>query len=458
MTRRLLFSYLSITTFVLLVLEIPLGLAYSRNELDQLTSDLERDARVIATVVEDGLEGTETSNAQAVADGYATRTGARVIVVDADGISVGDTDNPGTPRDFSTRPEIATALTGDAATGTRSSETLGEDIVFVAVPVASGGRVLGAIRITYPRDELDDRIRRNWWSLAALAGVVLVAVGAVGTVLARSVTRPVRALGRAADELAQGALTTRVPVTSGPPELRALEAQFNRMATRLEELVGSQRAFVADASHELRTPLTALRLRLENLASEAPDTLHAEIAAADAEVARLTRLVDGLLRLARNEAATDERELVDLAEEVRERAEAWRALADEHAVRLDVDAPDRVPVLAVTDAVPQILDNLLANALEVAPAQTRVVVRVEVVGDVAALHVVDEGPGLSAEERARAFDRFWRAADAPKGGSGIGLAIVAQLATASGGDAVLLPGPGGVGIDAVVRFPTGVEG
>jgi signal transduction histidine kinase len=458
MTRRLLLSYLSITAFVLLVLEIPLGVTLARSDRDQITAEVERDARVLATFVEDTLEGLASADLQAYADQYEARTGGRVVVVDADGTSVADSaaSSDDAPRDFSqNRPEIQRALAGELATGTRHSRTLGENLLYVAVPVASSGQVYGAVRITYPIGRIDDRIRRNWWTLAALAGVVLAAVALVGSLLARSVTRPVRALAGAAERLAGGDLSARAPGSHGPPEVRALAGEFNAMAERLEELVGAQRAFVADASHELRTPLTALRLRLENLESAAPASLREELAATTTEVERLTRLVEGLLSLARAEGRRPERQRVDVLAVARERVDTWTALADEQGVGLTLLAEgSRLEALAVPDGVGQVLDNLLANALDVAPTGSTVTVRVAEADTRVEVHVVDEGPGLDDEQRVRAFGRFWRAPDAAPGhGSGLGLAIVAQLAAASGGGASLDRAPSG-GIDAVVRLPS----
>jgi signal transduction histidine kinase len=109
-------------------------------------------------------------------------------------------------------------------------------------------------------------------------------------------------------------------------------------------------------------------------------------------------------------------------------------------------------VLAIEGAVEQIVDNLVDNALEVSPAGSTLTVDVvETSVGTMELHVVDEGPGLTAEQRSSAFDRFWRAPDAPSGGSGLGLPIVRQLARAGGGDAELRRSPTG-GVDAVVTF------
>ena len=152
MTRRLLLSYLTITAFVLVLLEVPLAVTYENSQIDQLTADVERDARVFAGRV----AGAEPTEVQRNADEYRAEVGGRVVVVDADGTSVADSDGAA-GRDFSTRPEIASVLaTGDVASGTRHSETLDQNLLFVAVPVASpAGELLGAVRITYPTTEID---------------------------------------------------------------------------------------------------------------------------------------------------------------------------------------------------------------------------------------------------------------------------------------------------------------
>jgi signal transduction histidine kinase len=234
--------------------------------------------------------------------------------------------------------------------------------------------------------------------------------------------------------------------------LRELATRFNAMAVRIESLVDAQRQFVADASHELRTPLTALRLRLDTMADAPPDELPAEISAAARESTRLQSLVEGLLTLARAEGRTPAPVVVDLAAIARERAETWRPLAAEQEVTFAVDGAEEAAVRAVDGAAEQVLDNFLANALDVAPAGSTITIRVVAAGDAAELHVIDEGPGLSEEARTRAFDRFWRSPDAASGGTGLGLAIVRQLTTASGGGARLDRAPSG-GIDAIATFP-----
>jgi DNA-binding IclR family transcriptional regulator len=179
--RRLLLTYLTITAVALVALVVPLGVTFARRERDRLYFDIERDAVAVGSVSEDALEaGVRPRVGEILAD-YRQRSDGRVLVLDEQGISVADSEEPdAAPRDYSTRPEIAAALEGRRAIGTRRSATLGEGLVFVAVPVASGGEVHGAVRITFPTASLDARVRREWLQLAVLSAGVLGVVGVVG--------------------------------------------------------------------------------------------------------------------------------------------------------------------------------------------------------------------------------------------------------------------------------------
>ena len=191
MTRRLLATYLTITALALAVLAVPLGLTFAERERDRLSFDIERDAIVIASLAEDDLESDTAPQLDAVLAEYRERTTGRILVVDRRGISVADSDGRDVPpRDYSTRPEIRDALEGRRAIGTRRSTTLGENLVFVAIPIASSGAVHGAVRITFPTAARDARVRDVWLRLALLSAVVLALVAGVGFVLARGVSRP----------------------------------------------------------------------------------------------------------------------------------------------------------------------------------------------------------------------------------------------------------------------------
>ena len=472
MTRRLVASYLTITVIVLVVLMVPLAVFYSQRERERLTSDVEHDANVIATLYEDDLEARLALN-PVPADTYNDRTGARVVVVDTAGISQVDTGDT-IDRDFSTRPEIESALNGVRTAGTRASDTLGTDLLYVAVPVASGGIVHGALRITLDTSGVNERIRTLWFALGGIAAMVLAAVVVIGWVIARSVTRPLRELTASAARFAGGDFSMTDHVAQGPPEIRALDDTMASMARRLDAVLSDQRRFVADASHQLRTPLTALRLRLENLQSDltyadrvGPVRAGHDNSAVEAleraigETERLTELVSNLLQLAR---ADDDpvTEVADLGVLVRDRVDTWTAMAEERGVDLrhwSADEPKLVR--CVPGAVEQILDNLFDNALAVAPSGTDIEVEISApfsssASGIVEFRVIDHGPGLAEVAKVDALRRFWRG-DTSWPGTGLGLAIVETLATASGGGVELVDTVGG-GLTVVVQLPEGAKG
>jgi signal transduction histidine kinase len=421
-----------------------------RSERERFESTIERDASVIATYVVNDLANGSGRDLQPIALDYSTRTGGRVVITDARGLSVADSDSGPTlvPAEFGSRPEVSAALFGRRVTGHRFSTTLGSGLTYVAVPVASSGVVHGAVRITYSSSAVDRAVRDRLVALAISAAIGLGAAVMVAWAMARSLNRPLAGLRDTTIALARGDLSARADESDGPRELRDVAQSFNAMADRIDELVGTQRSFVADASHQLRTPLTALRLRLDQLRSE--QTGSEAIAAAFEETGRLQRIVEGLLTLARGDGARPDRHGVDAAALVAERAEMWGPLADEVGVSLVTSVPD-VRALAQTGALEQVLDNLLDNAIDHAPSASVVEVRGWVEGIWLELSVIDHGPGLDAEEQQRAFDRFFRGRHPTSGGSGLGLSIVQQLVTASGGSVELVPTDGG-GLTVVIRL------
>jgi signal transduction histidine kinase len=464
--RRLVLSYLSLTLFVLLALGLPLGLTFANAERRRLVSDVQHDAFALALRADEFVHDT-VADASApltipgltrVVKHYEHNVGGRVVVLDISGGVVADTATPAgqaVPKraaDALRRdPEIAAALRGHEATVERS--VAAGDTLVVAVPIVSDGRTDGAVMIAYPLTTLDARIERNRLLLLALSGVIALVVLLVSVLLARSFTKPLAELDEAAARLGEGDLRVRVPVPDDPPELSGLARSFNATAVRLEALLRSQQAFVADASHQLRTPLAALRLRLENLEAEGAHGEADDLERALTEVRRLSQLVDSLLLLARAEQSVPATVDLDLASLVEGRVDAWFALAAERDVAIETNVAS-VAILGTPGRLEQVLDNLLNNALEVAPGGTAVRVDASRQGDIVELDVCDAGPGMSEEQRARAFDRFWRASPGrrDRGGFGLGLAIVRQLVTADGGSVELDVAPeGGLAVRLTLR-------
>ena len=274
-----------------------------------------------------------------------------------------------------------------------------------------------------------------------LAGILTLAGALLASLLIGSrVSRPLRRMATVAAQVDAGDLHPRIhDLDSQGGEVRVLADAFNHMLDRLTDAFAGQRAFIADASHELRTPLTVIGGQLEVLASQ-PDPSGEEVRRVErlvrAEIARMSRLVDDLLLLAKAEQTQFLRlESIDLPAYVKELWDAMSPIADR---RFELGAVPAGTLRADPDRLAQSLRNLLGNAIaHTAPGQGLVRLGVERKGtDRLRFVVEDDGPGIPAEERERVFDRFHRtdaARDRASGGSGLGLAIVRAIAEAHAG-------------------------
>jgi signal transduction histidine kinase len=460
MKWRFMSALMAVTFLVLVVQDIPLGFYLQQVEHDHIITGLERDAFVLAGRSEESLETATSADDAALIEAarkYRDAGGARVVIVDAagDAVVTSDDDQSALGTSYASRPEIMDALAGQISSGHRYSDTLGEELLYVSVPVFSGTNVLGAVRLTYP-DQAVTNVVNNQLGLLSIVALSSVALaGLVGLLVSSGVARRLTRLRETTERLAEGDLSARADETKGAAELTSLSRSFNTMAERLTELIDQQRTFAADASHQLRTPLTALRLRLErahDLLESDPAAAGERLAAAEVEVDRLSNLIEGLLLLSRTEASSLPLERFNLAAIARNRVAQWQPLAAESSVKLRFEGPVEAFVLAPASALEQIIDNFVDNALTASTGPSKITVRVVTAGSHTSVHVLDEGPGMSKEDCLRAFDRFWRASS-NVGGSGLGLAIVAQLARASGAVAQLTP-RSERGVDASVRFST----
>lgn len=415
-----------------------------QTEQQRLLTEFERDGFVIAGRVEEGLEDSDLNDAlTALVTNYAVSNNTRVVVIDQSGTSVitSHPDELGLGEDFSNRPEVAAALTGNVATGERWSDTLQDQLVYVAVPVISGSTIYGAVRLSFSHDEIDAAVAAGtmflWWIAAGSIALSVV----LSWYISGRVIRPLKMIEAQAEIMGAGDFTGRLVENKGAKEIRTLVHAFNGMAEKVESLMRQQRMFASDASHQLRTPLTALLLRLERareLVRTNPVGAEERLGAAEEEVQRLNSIVEGLLVIARADGGRVETGLVELSILARDRIEGWEPLCEEKGVRLSLESPGALVCSAILTAPEQVLDNFIDNALSHAPADSTITVRLSADGDMVVAEVLDEGPGLSPEDCERAFDRFWRA-DSTREGSGLGLAIVKHLVESSGGSVSLSP-------------------
>lgn len=329
------------------------------------------------------------------------------------------------------------------------------DVLLLAVPLTSTTGILGRLEAV----EL------------AVTAAALVAAAGLAWWLVRAGLRPLRDVELTAEAISAGQLTERVPGHQARTEVGRVARAFNVMLERIEaafaardrtetELRASQermRQFVADASHELRTPLAAVRAYAELFdrgAETRPEDLQRVMHGIQAETGRMSRLVEDLLLLAHlDEGAPMQIEPVDLTEVADRAVTTARDIAPDWPITLTVDGP--VAVEADALRVRQVLDNLIGNVRVHCPAGTTTTVTVAEAGDEAELEVSDDGPGLSDEDTARLFERFFRADPSRSrlhGGAGLGLAIVAAIVHAHGGYISVSSSPGG-GTRFTVRLP-----
>ncbi len=360
-----------------------------------------------------------------------------------------------TAQELLSRPEIAQAQAGQPATAVRRvSAAGGRRVLYAAAPVVTREGVV--TQIVYLATPLPDT---QWAALPAavrwqFGGAILAAIllaNMAGLLLARRISRPLHRLASAAHAVADGDLDRKVSEDPAITEFAVVGQAFNAMTASLRQADQAKTAFISDVSHELRTPLTVIKGTIETLQDGALEDLAARdqfLSSMSRETERLIRLVNDLLVLTRADAGALNLQLrpIDLGELARSRCEGFERAASQRQVRLRTIARPQpggqdagqpaLMVMADSDRMAQVLDNLLDNAVRYSPPGGEVVVTLAREADQVACQVIDSGPGIPAKHLPFIFDRFYRADPGRgrgQGGSGLGLSIVRSLVQSHGG-------------------------
>ena len=337
--------------------------------------------------------------------------------------------------------------------------------------LVSQGRANVILAVAAPLATVDEATRALIRTLVMVGGIAMLALVGIAFVIVRRGLLPLERIARTAGEISAGDLSHRAGVPHGDTEVGRLGAAFDTMLDQLETSFTEQqsaleakalsedrlRQFVADASHELRTPLTSVRGYADLYKAGGlgdPDELEAAMDRIGTESRRMGLLVDDLLLLARlDQGRPLRREPVDLSRIVGD------AVADERALepgRPVVGAVDEgVTISGDEDRLRQVIGNLIANVRVHTPPASPLEVFLRRDSAEAELRVVDHGPGIDPEHGSRVFDRFYRAdpgRSRERGGSGLGLSIVASIVIANGGRIHHEATPGG-GATFVMRLP-----
>jgi two-component system OmpR family sensor kinase len=353
--------------------------------------------------------------------------------------------NPGEPTAYLT---VASTKAGGPSFRVQASKLANDKTLVLATPVSNVTDTLSRLVVI---------------ELLVTAGALIAAI-ALGLWLVRVGLRPLREVEMTADAIALGDLEQRAPNPDDRTEVGRLATTFNLMLERIAGLVNDLRAtqgrlrrFVGDASHELRTPIAAVSAYTDLLREGAvtePQDLDRVIDGISYETSRMAQLVEDLLTLAKlDEHRGLEREPVELVGLVIEAAGTSNLLGPPWPIKFRGDEP--VEVLGDYSALRQVVDNLLSNVRAHTTPGTRAVVSARREGDEAVIEVADSGPGVTEEQAAQMFERFFRSDSSRSrktGGAGLGLAIVSSIVEAHGGSVDAAPGDQG-GTVVTVRLP-----
>jgi signal transduction histidine kinase len=317
----------------------------------------------------------------------------------------------------------------------------------------------GSIRVDMAED-----LQQRWfslWPMLRIIGIgqllILLWVVVVTWLAARGGFRPLVAL---AVQLGQRKPGELAPLDDTPRfrELSPIVDELNGLLVREAARLETERGFLADAAHELRTPLAAVAAQAHLLATTIEPRLRT-LAAAELQqgIDRVSHLLTQLLTMARLESGHPggPAELLDLAELCRKRIAALSPLARTRAVQLELDAPERMPVQLQRSSFTSILDNLVDNAIRYAAPGGQVLVRLAASVNGFKLEVLDDGPGIAVDQRAKIFERFYRLPGSNQAGSGLGLAIVKRLVESQRATLAMVGGLGGRGIGFEICFGAG---
>ena len=383
----------------------------------------------------------------------AQAAGGRITVVRADGKVLVDSEaNAAEMENHRTRPELIQAFRGEAGSSIRHSATIGVSFLYVAVPAKS---LDGAIRIAVPLSEINQQVNRIRGKMLVSTALSFLPAIVIAAVLARAISRRLGAIMAHAGELARGNFRARLATADSSEfgqlartlndtaeHLQQTVAQLEREHTELEKVERVRKDFVINVSHELRTPLASIQGYTETLMDGAlHDADHnmrfLGIIRHNAE--RLARLTEDLLTLSRIEQKRQkfefESHLVDGL--LKDAIDQVRPIAEKNDIHLEEDSPpEDAEAWCDSEAVSQILGNLLDNAIKFTPAGGRITVGARPAGRHVELYVRDTGIGIPAEDLPRLFERFYRVDKARSrelGGTGLGLSIVKHLVAALDG-------------------------
>lgn len=435
-----------------------------------LRDDLRAKVDFIAPYAADALSTAPASGfgpEQEIVQRLGATSGTRLTFITPDGVVVADSEaDPNTTNNHWQRPEIQAALTAPYGFSERVSDTVHERLIYVAKAIRRDGKLLGVARVSMPVSKIDHDLLGLEVMIGLIAAVGVVVALAIGWSMAKRVTVPISEMVRVAEALRNGRYEEKVQTITGDElgrlgdTLNQLGSELTNKISELHRLENVRRDFVANVSHEIKTPLTSIKGYVETLLGGAIHDVNNNIRfleKIDRNASRLTALVQDILSLAKIEAGEESFkpspiEWSPIINSVLARNEDS---IQKRNLKVKVQAP-LAPLLVMgeREAMTQVLDNLVSNAIKYTPEGGRVSVSLYGKNGWAKLEVEDTGIGIPTEHLDRIFERFYRVDKARSrelGGTGLGLSIVKHLVSAMHGE-VGVESDVGVGSKFTVRL------
>jgi two-component system phosphate regulon sensor histidine kinase PhoR len=448
---KLIFGVLCVLVVALTAVDFLASKVAERTYIETLTRELADKGRMLSLLAKSDFSTMPAEEFNSLAHS----AGGRLTVVARDGKVLGDSEaNRASMANHLDRKEIVAALAGGVGSDIRTSATTKIRTLYVAVPTSAG-----ALRLAMPLREINTQVNAIRKQLLASVGIAFLPAILVAAFFARYVSSKLAAIIDYAGKLARGDFHARLKITARD-ELGLLSGQLNetgeklqkmfeelqREHAQLEKMERIRKDFVINVSHELRTPLASIQGYTETLldgALQDTDNNMRFLTIIRSNAERLGRLTADLMTLSRIELKTTKFQFASYYVNalIEDCVESMRPMAEKKRIEIKIEpTPDRTEVFCDSEAVHQIITNLLDNALKYTPENGEIFVGARPVGDQTEqieIYVRDTGIGIPAEELPRLFERFYRVDKARSrelGGTGLGLAIVKHLARAQGGE------------------------
>lgn len=426
-------------------------------------ADLDAWSTALSESVADLLEERDTKRVDLLIQRYGARQSVTLRVFAPDGrlLSTSAPDIDQQITDWLSVPGVREALQNQSVQGRAKGVLSNDDRLYAAKPITRNGRMLGVLRMSITLDQFQIQFRIVIYTILGTLIFTVLLCAFISERLARNMARPIQGMRNFAIEVGRGHLGEKLNIQQND-ELGELATELNRMSQRLASLDKERRAFLANVSHELRTPVSNVHVTLEALesgADEEPELRGRFIRIALDETTRLSGLIKDLLDLGRLEAGVSplEEQPLNLRDLVSRAVRAVETRMRSKKIGITSEVPD-IKIQGDPERLLQAFLNLLDNAIKHSVADSMIFVSGTVDHNQVAVHIQDEGTGISETDLPHIFEQFYTTDPSRQGrGTGLGLAIARRIVEAHNGKIIASSKGKGQGATFTMYLPLSIS-